>query len=127
MEGFSAACAGFDVLAASVGFGTSAVSSRFGALDDLCVFKGPDISAAGVGKNCCCSDIAIGHSMNLFTHVSVHNSPFPETLRLVVVIDAKFLEKDFVLVFGHGAGKSLFCLTSSHATLLNERPERGVV
>jgi hypothetical protein len=127
IDEFSVAWVDFDVLAASVGLDASAASSDRECLDDLDGFKGPGISAAGVGKNCCCSEIGIGHIMNLITHVSVHDSPFPETFRFVVVVDAKFLEKNFVFVFGHSAGKSLLCLTSSHAALLDERPEGGVV
>jgi hypothetical protein len=127
IDEFSVGWVGLDVLAALVGLDASAASSDRICLDDLDDFKGAGISAAGVGKNCCCSDIATGHIINLFTHVSVHNSPFPETFRLVVVVDAEFLEKNFVFVFGDGAGKSLLCLTSSHAALLDERPEGGVV
>jgi hypothetical protein len=127
MDKFSVAWMGFDVFAAPVGLDASAASSDRNCLDDLDDFKGPGISAAGVGKNCCCSDIAIEHTIILITHVSVHNSPFPETLRFVVVVDPKFFEKNFVFVLGHGAGKSFLCLTSSHAALLDERPEGGVV
>jgi hypothetical protein len=115
------------VLATSVRFDVSAVSFDIDCLDDLDGFKGPGISAAGVGKNCCCSDIVIGHTIDLITHVAVHNSPFPETFRFVVVVDAKFLEQNFVFVFGHGARKPLFGLTSSHAALLDKCPECGVV
>ena len=60
-------------------------------------------------------------------YVAVKNGSFLEALWLIVVVDAKLLKQDLILIRRDGTRQSLLGLLDTHTTFLNESPERGIV
>jgi hypothetical protein len=60
-------------------------------------------------------------------YVAVKDGPFLEALWFIIVVDAKLLKQDLILIRRDGTRQSLLGLLDTHTTFLNKSPERGVV